>query len=100
MFDTIHEPDVMTHMPFLTRDEAGRRVLFYCRSGPDDVDAATQSRRWKLWVAIEDDPPRRLETGLSDALAECAPKAYQTDGTMPDWEALAQAAEAVRQGAA
>lgn len=25
-----------------------------------------------------------------------ARKAYQTDGTMPDWEALADAAEAVR----
>jgi hypothetical protein len=28
-----------------------------------------------------------------------ARKAYQTDGTMPDWESLAQAAEAVRQTA-
>jgi len=28
-----------------------------------------------------------------------AHKAYQNDGTMPDWEALAQAAEAVRQAA-
>jgi hypothetical protein len=26
-------------------------------------------------------------------------KAYQTDGTMPDWEALAQAIEAVRETA-
>jgi hypothetical protein len=26
-----------------------------------------------------------------------ARKVYQTDGTMPDWEALAQAAEAVRE---
>jgi hypothetical protein len=28
-----------------------------------------------------------------------ARKAYQTDGTIPDWEALAQATEAVRQAA-
>ncbi len=86
MFDTIHEPDVMTHMPFLTRlpapgdgqagDGQGKRVLFYCRSGPEDFDAPTQSRRWKLWVVVEADQPRRLETGLSNDLAECAPTAW------------------------
>ncbi len=31
------------------------------------------------------------------AAIRAARKAYQTDGTIPDWEALAQAAEAVRQ---
>ena len=76
MFDTIHEPDVMTHMPFLILDGEGKQVLFYCRSGPEDFDAATQSRGWKLWIAIEDDAPRRLETGLSNELAECAPTAW------------------------
>lgn len=79
MFDAIHEPDVMTHMPFLTRDGAGKHVLFYCRSGPEDFDAAGQSRRWKMWVAVEDDPPRRIETGLSNELAECAPTAWHDD---------------------
>ena len=44
MFDAIHEPDAMTHMPFLTRDGDGKHVLFYCRSGSEDVDAANQSR--------------------------------------------------------
>jgi hypothetical protein len=33
------------------------------------------------------------------AAIRSARKAYQTDGTMPDWEALAQAVEAVRQAA-
>ena len=76
MFDTINESDVMTHMPFLTFDGQGNRVLFYCRSGPEDMDATTQSRWWKLWVAMEDGPPRRLATGLSEELAECAPTAW------------------------
>jgi hypothetical protein len=31
------------------------------------------------------------------AAIRAARKAYQTDGTIPDWEALAEAAEAVRQ---
>jgi hypothetical protein len=66
----------MTHMPFLILDGQGELVLFYCRSGPEDFDAATHSRRWKLWVALEDDQPRRLETGLSDDLMECAPTAW------------------------
>jgi len=79
MFDAIHEPEVMTHMPFLTRDGQGKHVLFYCRSVPEDFDAATQSRRWKLWVAVEDKPPRRLATGLSSELAECAPTAWYDD---------------------
>jgi len=79
MFDTIHEPDVMTHMPFLTRDGDGRHVLFYCRSGPEDFDAANQSRRWKLWVAMDGEQPRRLGTGLSEELAECSPTAWHDD---------------------
>jgi hypothetical protein len=76
MFDTIREPDVMTHMPFLTPDGEGKQVLFYCRSGPEDFDTATQSRRWKLWVVVEGGLPRRLETGLSADLAECSPAAW------------------------
>jgi len=76
MFDTIHEPDVMTHMPFLIRDGDGKHMLFYCRSGPEDFDPTIQSRRWKLWVVIKNDQPRRLETGLSDELAECSPTAW------------------------
>lgn len=79
MFDAIHEPNVMTHMPFLTRDEAEKHVLFYCRSGPEDMDAPNQSRRWKLWVAIEGEQPRRLPTGLSEELAECSPTAWHDD---------------------
>ena len=70
MFDTIHEPNAMTHMPFLTRDGDGRHVLFYCRSGPEDVDAPNQARRWKLSVTIEGEQPRKLATGLSDDLAD------------------------------
>lgn len=79
MFDTIHELDVMTHMPFLTVDGQGKPVLFYCRSGPEEFDAATQSRRWKLWVVVEGELPRRLETGLSNELAECSPTAWHDD---------------------
>jgi len=79
MFDTIHEPNAMTHMPFLTLDGQGKRVLFYCRSGPQDFDAANQSRRWNLWVAVEDDPPQRLTTGLGEELTECSPTAWHDD---------------------
>jgi len=79
MFDTIHEPNAMTHMPFLTRDGEGKQVLFYCRSGPQDFDAANQSRRWKLWMAIEGQQPRRLATGLNGELAECSPTAWHDD---------------------
>lgn len=87
--DTIHQENAMTHMPFLTRLAAssnaeanvdqGKLVLFYCRSGPEDVDASNASRRWKLWVAVEDQPPRRLETGLSDELTKCSPTAWYDD---------------------
>ncbi len=86
MFEIIQQDDVMTHMPFLTfasmpvgeeaRNGHAQRVLFYCRSGAEDVDASNQSRRWKLWIASEDDQPRRLETGLSEQLAECSPAAW------------------------
>ncbi len=86
MFDAVLEDDVMTHMPFLTfaplpageeeRNGHGKRLLFYCRSGGEDVDASNQSRRWKLWIATEDAQPRRLETGLSEELAECSPAAW------------------------
>ena len=79
MFDAIHEPNAMTHMPFLTRDGDGRRVLFYCRAGPEDFDATNQSRRWKLWVAIEGEQPLRLPTGLNEELAECSPTAWHDD---------------------
>ena len=73
-------------MPFLTfapapageeaRNGHAQRVLFYCRSGAEDVDASNQSRRWKLWIAAENDEPRRLETSLSEELAECSPAAW------------------------
>lgn len=87
--DAIHQENVMTHMPFLTRMpespdaeanvDQGRLVLFYCRSGPKDVDASDGSHRWKLWVAVGDRPPRRLETGLPDELTECSPTAWHDD---------------------
>jgi len=76
MFNTIHQGGVMTHMPFLTLDDQGNHVLFYCRSGPQDVNASNQSRRWKLWIATEKDQPRRMETGLSNEMMECAPAAW------------------------
>ena len=79
MFDAIHQDDVMTHMPFLTVDGQGKPVLFYCRSGPEDFDAANQSRRWKLWVAVEGGQPQRIETGLNEELAECSPTAWLDD---------------------
>jgi hypothetical protein len=79
MFDTIQEPNAMTHMPFLTRDGAGKYVLFYCRSGPEDMDAPNQSRQWKLWVVVEGEQPRRLSTSLSDELTECSPTAWHDD---------------------
>lgn len=88
-FDAIHEVDVMTHMPFLTRvpvspgadagNDQGKLILFYCRSGLEDMDASNASRRWKLWVAAEGEQPRRLETGLPDELTECSPTAWHDD---------------------
>ncbi|HPD31721.1 MAG TPA: hypothetical protein PLL20_17150 [Phycisphaerae bacterium] len=87
--DAIHQENVLTHMPFLTRLAAssdaeaivdqGKLVLFYCRSGPKDVDVSAGSRRWKLWIAVGDRPPRRLETGLPDDLTECSPTAWSDD---------------------
>jgi hypothetical protein len=41
-------------------------------------------------------PP--LANGTLHAAIREARKAYQTGGTIPDWEALAQAAEDVRRG--
>jgi len=39
------------------------------------------------------------EFGDLQAAMRAARKAFQTDGTMPDWESLAQAAESARQSA-
>ena len=86
MIEKIHQDDAMTHMPFLTTAAlgpqgaaAGRTVLFYCRSGREDWDEATRSRRWKLWVTSEDDPPRRIETGLGADVCECSPTAWRDE---------------------
>jgi hypothetical protein len=79
MIEKIHTDDAMTHMPFLTADAAGRTILFYCRSGREDWDEVTRSRRWKLWVAGEDDPPRRIATSLGADVCECSPTAWRDE---------------------
>jgi len=63
----------MTHMPFLTRDKCGRRVLFLCRAGSPPPD---RGRIWKLHFQRDGENPRRLETGLGDEVVECSPAAW------------------------
>ncbi len=61
----------MTHMPFLTYDREGNRVLLFCQA--DDL------QRWKMYVSMNDGEPLRIETGFSNEMIECSPAAWQDD---------------------
>lgn len=58
----------MTHMPFMTPLASGERVLFFCHKKTDQV--------WKLHYIDSSSEVRRVDTGLSDEVVECAPTAW------------------------
>ena len=60
-----------THMPFLTYSLSGERVLLFCQTD--------NSRRWKIFVSINDGEMQRIETGFSDETVECSPAVWQDD---------------------
>ncbi len=74
-----------THMPFLTRDLAGNRILFFC--------VAEENNLWKLFVSVNDEIPFRITTGFSPETIECSPTAWQ-DGS--GWHVTFVAGGAVR----
>jgi hypothetical protein len=63
----------LTHMPFLTYDADGRRILLFAES--DD----TEPHHWKLAYSIDGGETVRLETGLPPAQVECSPSAWQDE---------------------
>ena len=64
---------ILTHMPFLTRDCEGRRILLYAMcNGADEHD-------WKLHYQIDDGQPQRLETGFEAGRIECSPAGWQDE---------------------
>lgn len=69
MLTTLHAAGIMTHMPFLTLDPAGREVLLFCQAGADRI--------WKAYFRTPDGDIRRLPTGLPADLCECSPTAWQ-----------------------
>jgi len=80
MLEKINAADINTHMPYLTCDaSSGEEILLYCRSGIEDVEPGSQTRRWKLWVVTENSEPRRINTRLGERVTECAPTAWQDD---------------------
>ena len=60
-------------MPFLLYDNDGRRVLLFTQA--DDCE----QRCWKLFFQINDEEPRRLETGFPHGQVECSPTAWQDE---------------------
>lgn len=69
MLTTLHAAGIMTHMPFLTLDPAGREVLLFCQTGADRI--------WKAYFRTPDGDICRLPTGLPADLCECSPTAWQ-----------------------
>ena len=63
--------NTQSHMPFLTVDLNGNRILFFCLGNADNV--------WKLYVSINHGTPQRIETGLSPETVECSPTAWQDE---------------------
>ena len=61
----------MTHMPFMPPAISGESVLLFCRMMPN--------LQWKLHYANGNGEVRRIETGLSDEVTECAPTAWYDD---------------------
>ncbi len=60
-----------SHMPFLTADLTGRRMMFFCLAGENNV--------WKLHFASGHGEPQRLETGLASEMIECSSCAWQDE---------------------
>ncbi|MCL2645452.1 MAG: hypothetical protein FWD61_00435 [Phycisphaerales bacterium] len=65
---TLHNSEMMTHMPFLTLDQEGREVLLFCQAGTDRI--------WKAYFRTPDGDVRRLPTALPADICECAPTAW------------------------
>jgi hypothetical protein len=68
---TMNFNNTQSHMPFLTTDLAGRRVLFFCVADSGNI--------WKLHVSVNDGTPRRIATGFSADTIECSPTAWHDD---------------------
>lgn len=60
----------MMHMPFLTRDETGQPLLFYCESNEEPQSG---SRAWKIKCSHSTD---RLGDLIPNATVECSPSAW------------------------
>ena len=63
--------NTQSHMPFLTVDLSGNRVLFFCMADDNNV--------WKLHVSVNHSEPQRIATGLSADTVECSPTAWQDE---------------------
>ena len=68
MLKKIHSKGLLTHMPFLTKDEKKQRVLFFCQ--------ADESYIWKIHFKLPEGEIQRLVTGLSEEVCECSPTAW------------------------
>ncbi len=66
---------MMTHMPFLTRDRDGERVLLFCEA----ERVAEQTPRWKLHFQLGGEETRRLDTGFAEDVVECCPTGWNDD---------------------
>jgi hypothetical protein len=64
---------LLTHMPFLTYDLQGQRVLFFT------VAEYTEPYYWKIYYTVNNSEPYRLETGLSQDIIECSPTAWHDE---------------------
>jgi hypothetical protein len=65
-------------MPFLTYDANQQRVLFLTQAN-EDFEHKKTSPVWKLYVSINDEEPKRIETGLPEQNVECSPTAWQDE---------------------
>ncbi|MDO5555020.1 MAG: hypothetical protein Q4G68_14800 [Planctomycetia bacterium] len=63
----------LTHMPFLCKDETGKKILFYSTA------KETENPLWKLHYIIGENEPYRLETGFTENAIECSPTAWQDE---------------------
>jgi hypothetical protein len=64
---------LLTHMPFLTYDLQGQRVLFFT------VAECVEPHYWKIYYTVNDGNPSRLETGFSHNIIECSPTAWHDE---------------------
>ncbi|MCL2120168.1 MAG: hypothetical protein FWH27_17270, partial [Planctomycetaceae bacterium] len=63
--------NTQSHMPFLTVDGEGNRILLYCIANDNNV--------WKLHVSVNSGAPQRIETDLPIDAVECSPTAWQDE---------------------